>query len=305
MADATTTAPPPVPGAASRRRAKRASRGWTPYVLLLPSVVFLVVFFIAPVFQGLKFAFSNQAGVYGLATLRQMVSDPGFWPSVWNTLIMLALVLPVQFILAMAMSLLVNAKLKGSGFWLYVYMLPLGISDLTSGIIWYSIFTQQGWLNSFLTSLGVIHAPVIWLSYSHRLLLIATIVIAEAWRSTSIVTIILVGGLQAIPKEYAEAADVFHATPWQRLWHVTLPLMIPTLRTALILRTVLAFEVFATVIALAGSSLSVLATKANNAYTQFQEPHVAAAYGVLIMVLSVVATAVFLAALPVRTGQEA
>lgn len=308
MADLTATAPPsagppgPVTAAPGRRR---AARGWTPYVLLLPSVVFLVVFFIAPVFQGLKFAFSTQAGSYGLGTLHQMVTDPGFWSSLTNTLIMLALVLPVQFILAMAMSLLVNARLKGSGFWLYVYMLPLGISDLTSGIIWYSIFTQQGWLNSFLTELGVIHTPVIWLSYQHQLLLIATIVVAEAWRSTSIVTIVLVGGLQAIPREYGEAADVFHATAWQRLWHVTLPLMIPTLRTALILRAVLAFEVFATVIALAGSSLNVLATKANNAYTQFQEPHLAAAYGVLIMVLSVVATAIFLAALPVRTGQEA
>jgi multiple sugar transport system permease protein len=307
VADATATAPPkgspgPVTAAAGRRR---IGRGWTPYVLLLPSVVFLIVFFIAPVFQGLKFAFSDQTGTYGLATLHQMVTDPGFWSSVTNTLIMLALVLPVQFVLAMAMSLLVNAKLKGSGLWLYIYMLPLGISDLTSGIIWYSIFTQQGWLNSFLTDLGIIHTPVIWLSYQHQLLLIATIVIAEAWRSTSIVTIILVGGLQAIPREYAEAADVFHATPWQRLWHVTLPLMIPTLRTALILRTVLAFEVFATVIALAGSSLSVLATKANNAYTQFQEPHLAAAYGVLIMVLSVVTTVIFLAALPDRTGQEA
>ena len=307
MADATATAPPkgspgPVAAAAGRRR---IGRGWTPYVLLAPSVVFLIVFFIAPVFQGLKFAFTGQAGTYGLATLHQMVTDPGFWSSLWNTLIMLALVLPVQFVLALAMSLLVNAKLKGSGVWLYIYMLPLGISDLTSGIIWYSIFTQQGWLNSILTDLGIVHTPVIWLSYQHQLLLIATIVIAEAWRSTSIVTIILVGGLQAIPREYAEAADVFRATPWQRLWHVTLPLMIPTLRTALILRTVLAFEVFATVIALAGSSLSVLATKANNAYTQFQEPHLAAAYGVLIMVLSVVATAIFLAALPDRTGQEA
>ena len=65
----------------------------------------------------------------------------------------------------------------------------------------------------------------------------------------------------------------------------------------------LAFEVFATVIALAGSSLSVLATKANNAYTQFQEPHLAAAYGVLIMLLSLISAALFLALLPVRTEQ--
>jgi multiple sugar transport system permease protein len=283
--------------------ARRRRPSWVPYVLLAPSVVYLVVFFIVPLLQGLRLAFTGTDGQWGPATVHQLLNDPGFWSSVWNTLIMLAIILPVQLVLALAMSLLVNAKLRGSGFWFYIYMLPLGISDLTSGIIWYSIFTQQGWLNSVLQDLRIIHTPFIWLSYSRQLLIIATIVVAEAWRSTSIIVIILVGGLQAIPKEYSEAADVFYATPWQKLWHVTLPLLRPTLRTALILRTVLAFEVFATVIALAGSSLSVLATKANNAYTQFQEPHLAAAYGILIMLLSLVSTALFLVLLPVRTEQ--
>jgi multiple sugar transport system permease protein len=292
---------PAGPAPARPSAAKRRRPGWVPYVLLLPSVVYLVVFFIAPMLQGLRLAFTSEDGQYGLATVHQLLNDPGFWSSVWNTLIMLALILPVQLVLAMAMSLLVNAKLRRSGFWFYVYMLPLGISDLTSGIIWYSIFTQQGWLNSVLQDLGIIHQPFIWLSYQHQLLIIATIVVAEAWRSTSIIVIILVGGLQAIPREYLEAADVFYASPWQKFWHVTLPLLRPTLRTALILRTVLAFEVFATVIALAGSSLSVLATKANNAYTQFQQPHLAAAYGAVIMLLSLVSAALFLALLPVRT----
>jgi multiple sugar transport system permease protein len=294
---------PAGPAPARTPAARHRRPGWVPYVLLLPSVVYLVVFFIAPMLQGLRLAFTSEDGQYGLATVHQLLNDPGFWSSVWNTLIMLALILPVQLVLAMAMSLLVNAKLRGSGFWFYVYMLPLGISDLTSGIIWYSIFTQQGWLNSVLQELGIIHQPYIWLSYQHQLLIIGTIVVAEAWRSTSIIVIILVGGLQAIPREYLEAADVFYASPWQKFWHVTLPLLRPTLRTALILRTVLAFEVFATVIALAGSSLSVLATKANNAYTQFQQPHLASAYGVLIMLLSLVSAALFLALLPVRTEQ--
>lgn len=276
-----------------------------PYVLLAPSVVYLAVFFIVPLVQGVRLAFTGEDGGYGLVTVHQLLTDPGFWSSVTNTLIMLALILPVQLVLAMAMSLLVNAKLRGSAFWFYAYMLPLGISDLTSGIIWYSIFTQQGWLNSVLQDLGIIHQPYIWLSYSNQLLIIATIVVAEAWRSTSIIVVILVGGLRSIPREYLEAADVFYASPWQKLWHVTLPLLRPALRTALILRTVLAFEVFATVIALAGSSLSVLATKANDAYTQFQEPRLAAAYGVLIMLLSLVSAALFLVLLPVRTEQLA
>ena len=303
MSGNTTAAVPAAlqPGRPAPARRRRPS--WVPYLLLAPSVVYLVVFFIVPLLQGLRLAFTGTDGQWGLATVHQMLNDPGFWSAVWNTLIMLAIILPVQLVLALAMSLLVNAKLRGSGFWFYLYMLPLGISDLTSGIIWYSIFTQQGWLNSVLQDLGIIHAPFIWLSYSRQLLIIATIVVAEAWRSTSIIVIILVGGLQAIPREYSEAADVFYATPWQKLWHVTLPLLRPTLRTALILRTVLAFEVFATVIALAGSSLSVLATKANNAYTQYQEPHLAAAYGILIMLLSLITTALLLVMLPVRTEQ--
>jgi multiple sugar transport system permease protein len=273
---------------------------WLPYLLLLPSAAYLLVFFVWPVAGGARLAFTSQSGQLGLATLHQLVSDPGFWRSVTNTLIMLGLILPVQFTLAVVMALMVNTRLAGSGLWLYIYLLPLGISELASGILWYSIFTEQGWLNSILSDLGLIREPVIWLSYQRPLLLIFTIVIAEAWRSTSIIVIILVGGLQAIPRDYLEAADVFHASPWQRFWHVTLPLLRPALRTALILRTVLAFEVFATVIALAGSSLDVLATKANNAYTQFQEPHLAAAYGVLIMLLSLVSAALFLRLLPVR-----
>jgi multiple sugar transport system permease protein len=294
---------PGEPEAGYPQTGRRRRPGWVPYVLLAPSVAYLAVFFVLPLLQGLRLAFTGQDGQWGLVTVHQLLGDPGFWSSLWNTLIMLAIILPVQLVLALAMSLLVNARLRGSAFWFYVYMLPLGISDLTSGIIWYSVFTQQGWLNSVLQGLGIIHQPYIWLSYQHQLLIIATIVVAEAWRSTSIIVIILVGGLQSIPREYLEAADVFYASPWQKLWHVTLPLLRPTLRTALILRTVLAFEVFATVIALAGSSLSVLATKANNAYTQFQEPHLAAAYGILIMLLSLVSTAVFLVTLPVRTEQ--
>jgi multiple sugar transport system permease protein len=283
------------------RRCRPGGLGALPYLLLLPSVAYLLVFFVWPVAGGVLLAFTSQSGQLGLATIHQLLSDPGFWSSVTDTLIMLGLILPVQFALAIVMALLVNSRLAGSGLWLYIYLLPLGVSELASGILWYSIFTEQGWLNSILADLGVIHEPVIWLSYQRPLLLICTIVIAEAWRSTSIIVIILVGGLQAIPRDYLEAADVFYASPWQRFWHVTLPLLRPTLRTALILRTVLAFEVFATVIALAGSSLNVLATKANNAYTQFQEPHLAAAYGVLIMLLSLISAALFLALLPVRT----
>ena len=104
------------------------------------------------------------------------------------------------------------------------------------------------------TQAGILERPFIFLDYQHPTLLIMTIVVAEAWRANSILMIILVAGLQGIPRDYLEAADVFGATAWQRVRHVILPLLKPSIRVALILRTILAFQAFATVIALAGKA---------------------------------------------------
>lgn len=229
-----------------------------------------------------------------------MLGDDRFWPAVWTTVILLVVLLPLQFALAMAMSMVITSRLRASGFWLYVFLLPLGVSELGAGILWYSIFVEQGWLNTVLQSVGLIDRPVIWLDYREPWRVIGTIVVAEAWRSTSLIVIILVGGLRAIPRDYLEAADVFHAGPWQRMRHVVLPMMRPTIRTALIVRTVLAFEVFATVIALGGPGTDVLATQANRAYTEYQDAHLASAYGLVILLVSLVAVGIVLVALPTR-----
>jgi multiple sugar transport system permease protein len=279
-------------------------RTWVPYLLVAPSVVYLAVFFASPMVQAFALAFTDADGSPGLASIEDMLADPRFWSAVGTTLLLLVLILPLQLALALAMALVVTSRLRASGLWLYVYLLPLGISELGAGIVWYSIFIEQGWLNSVLQGLGLLDKPYIWLDYQQPLQVIGAIVVAESWRSTSLIVIIMVAGLQAIPKDYLEAADVFHAGPWQRIRHVLLPLLRPTLRTALILRTVFAFEVFATVIALAGTGTTVLAIQANRTYTEFQNPHVASAYGLVILLLSLASVAVILLALPVRRGRE-
>jgi multiple sugar transport system permease protein len=205
----------------------------------------------------------------------------------------------------MSMALVVNARLKGAGLWLYVYALPLGVSELAAGIVWVSIFTQRGWLNSILEGIGVIDRPIVWQSAENFWILIAAIVIAEAWRATSIIMIILVAGLQSIPNEYLEAAEVYGATAWQKIRRVMLPMLRPSLQVALILRTILAFQVFATVIALAGTGLRVLSGEAQRWATDIDNDHVAAAYAGLILVLSIGSTILFLLLLPTREEQAA
>jgi multiple sugar transport system permease protein len=287
------------------RAAPRRRLGWAPYALLAPSLVYLAVFLALPMVNAFGLAFQGDAGGYSLEPIRRMLGDERFGDALTTTLLLVVIIVPIQFAVAMSMALVVNARLKGTDLWLYVFALPLGISELAAGIVWFSVFTEQGWLNSLLTQLGVLDRPFIFLDYQRPVLLILTIVVAEAWRATSIIMVILVAGLQGIPRDYLEAADVFGATAWQRVRHVILPLLKPSIRVALILRTILAFQVFATVIALAGSATNVLAGEAYRWYQNLRDARVAAAYATLILILSVVSTVLFLLLLPTEEDRPA
>ena len=293
------------PTAAAGRGDTRRHLGWAPYALLAPSLVYLAVFFALPMVNAFGLAFQGDAGGYSLEPIRRMLGDERFGDALTTTLLLVVIIVPIQFAVAMSMALVVNARLKGTDLWLYVFALPLGISELAAGIVWFSVFTEQGWLNSLLTQLGVLDRPFIFLDYQRPILLLLTIVVAEAWRATSIIMVILVAGLQGIPRDYLEAADVFGATAWQRVRHVILPLLKPSIRVALILRTILAFQVFATVIALAGSATNVLAGEAYRWYQNLRDARVAAAYATLILILSVVSTVLFLLLLPTEEDRPA
>ena len=172
--------------------------------------------------------------------VRRMVNDSRFRDALQTTLLLLVLILPIQFVLAIIMALVLQAKLRGNTIFLYIYAIPLGISDLAAGLVWVTIFTQRGYLNTFLQQLGLIDQPYVFLSAENQHWMIVAIVLAEVWRATSIVMVIVVSGLQAIPGEYLEAGELFGANLWQRLRYITLPLLKPSLQVALILRTILA-----------------------------------------------------------------
>lgn len=277
---------------------RRRRRRHVPYLLLAPSVLFMAAFFVWPMIQAFGMAFQTSAGDFTLANFARMSGDLNFWPSIRNTLLLIAVLVPLQVALALGMALLLNSGIRGQSIWLYCWAIPLAISDLAAGIVWLAVFTDRGYLNSLLDAVGL--SGFSWLSYEHPVSLFMAVVIAETWRATAIVMVILVAGLQVIPKEYAEAAQVFGATGWQRLRHVTLPLLRPSLQVALILRTILAFQVFAVVIALAGRNMPVLAGEVYYWYSSYSNPNVAAAYALVIMGFSLANTAIYLRALRTR-----
>jgi multiple sugar transport system permease protein len=281
---------------------RRRRLDYTPFLLLLPATLFLAIFFLYPMIQSLIIAFQNSEGGFTFDNITKMIKDVNFGDALKYTLLLIVAIVPLQVVLALIMALVINTGLKGAGFFLYIWTIPLAISDLAAGIVWLAIFTERGYINSILTQLGLLNTPIGFLSLENPTLIFMTIVIAELWRATSIVMVILVSGLQVIPKTYSEAAEVFGASPWQRLWHVTLPMLMPSLQVALILRTILAFQTFALVLALAGRTIPVLAGEAYNWYYNYRDVGVAATYALLILLLSIVNTAVYLRLL--RTKNE-
>ncbi|GIV78115.1 SH3 domain-containing protein [Litorilinea aerophila] len=237
----------------------------------------------------------GDAGELTLRYLRSMVNDRFFWPAFWTTLLLMAIIIPVQFILAIIMALIIQQQLRGNTFFLYVFAIALGVSELAVGIVWYAIFTQNGYLNSILVSLGWLSAPIPYLTANTRHWIIIAIWLAEIWRATAIVMVIVVAGLQAISQEILEAADLFGANLWNRLRYVILPMLKPSLQVALILRTILALQVFAVVIALSGGDVvTVLANEAYRQYYTLRNVNVAAAYAALILLLSMFSAVVYL-----------
>ena len=235
--------------------------------------------------------------------LQRMVNDRFFWPALRTTLLLIILIIPAQFVLAIIMALVIQADLKGSGIFLYVFSIALGVSDLAVGIVWYSVFTQAGYLNSILQGLGLIDAPVTYLSADKRYWILIAIWLAEMWRATAIVMVIVVAGMQAISREVLEASEVFGATLWQRVRYIILPMLRPSLQVALILRTILAFQVFGVVIVLSGGDIiTVLANETYRQYYELRNFNVAAAYASFILLLSMITSLFYLRA--VRTQEE-
>lgn len=247
--------------------------------------------------RALLLAIRSPSGAFSSANFHTMTSDYTFWPSVRNTVLFMVTIIPVELAIALSMALILQSGLRGTQFFLYVWTIPLAISDLAAGIVWLSIFTQNGYLNSILVSAGLSKSGFAFLSYEHPVSLFFTAIVAELWRSTSLVMLILLGGLQGIPKEYGEAADVFGASSWQRVWHITLPLLKPSIKVALILRTIFAFQVFAVILVLTGQNLPVLGSQVYFWYSTYQNPNVAAAFAVIILGLSILSSAIYLTVL--------
>src|SRR5262249_51892305 len=227
---------------------------------LVPLGLYLGAFTLAPVISTLLLGFRDAQGHWGLGALRSIASHYQFSDAVVNTLAITGLGLSLELGLGLVAAVILAGRLPAQGLIRALLLIPLGVPTIVSASAMRSAFGTVGYLNEVLYRLGVITLPIDWTG--DRWLALLTVAAADAWKVTPLVMLILLAGLQAIPRELYEAAQTDGAGPWHQFWRITLPLLQPALTMALIVRGVDAFRIFALPLALAGRRLPVLSTYA-------------------------------------------
>ena len=171
-----------------------------------------------------------------------------FWRSILNTAKFSVIQVVLMVLFSLATALVLNRKILGRGFWRGVFFYPVLLSPVVVALIWKWLLQSQGVFNAGLVAAG--SAPVDWLT--NRDWAFFWVVFVSIWAHMGFYTLILLAGLQAIPKDMYEAAEMDAASPWRVLRRITLPLLMPNLIVVLVLAMIRAVQIFDEVFVLTG-----------------------------------------------------
>jgi multiple sugar transport system permease protein len=265
-------------------------RIFLPYFLILPTLIYEVFISAYPIAYAIGMAFSGNP-----PALVQLFQDfERFKEVIFYTILTIVTVIPLQLIIAIFASIFFLNHFRGRELVLYFFILPVAISEVAGALFWYTMFSSSGLLNKLLIWLGVIPNPIYFFGYEFRDRTLLVIVLEEVWRATAIVFTIIYAGIQMINREYFEAADVFGFNFWQKLRYITVPLLKPSIQTALIIRTLFAFQIVGPILILGGEYIRVMATEVVYWYSQRMDPYIASAWAVLIGVVTFVLSILYI-----------
>ena len=247
-------------------RAASAQASATPWWFLTPNLLIFGVFTFLPIAVNLWYAVTGGVALYpnerpfvgteNLATLLDCGNhfQPNtcrkdlFWRAVWNTAQYSVLQVGLMVLFSLITALVLNRKIIGRAFWRGVYFYPVLLSPVVVALIWKWILQRDGLLNGVMAAAG---APaVLWLAESGWAFF--WVVFVSIWAHMGFFTLILLAGLQAIPADLYEAAQLDRASPWRTLTRVTLPLLMPNLLVVLVLAAIRAVQTFDEVFVLTG-----------------------------------------------------
>ena len=220
-----------------------------PYIWLLPSIILMVVLILVPIFTVFRISFtevgrSGKLGDFnGVANYLAIFEDPIFWMTLRNTVIWTIAVVGISTIIGFVLAMVLNTKFKGRKIVRAVVIFPWATALIIQSVIWkYIINAEHGSLNVLLNKLGILDQFINFTPTA------ATMFAWECWVGIFVtfpfVTFCVLSGLQSIDGSYYEAADMDGATFWNKLFNITLPLVLPSLTVSTVLNIIYVFNSF-------------------------------------------------------------
>lgn len=254
--------------------------------MVLPFSAYILYFMLIPVAQSIWYSFVY-AGTSDLTldNYRTVVDKSTFADAFTNTLGITAIGVTLEMVIGMAIAVMLSRQFRGRGIFRTIVLLPLGVPTLVAGAAMLYFVGFNGYFNRILMDLNIIDLPIYWQQSGWRGMV--SIALADVWKSLPLVVLILLAGLEGIPEDVYEAADIDGATGWQKFIHHTLPLVMPSITMALILRSIDAFRIFDIAMVLAGQSVPVMSSFVYFEYAARNVNVASAAAVILLMMIAV------------------
>jgi trehalose/maltose transport system permease protein len=241
---------------ASRLKRQRVRSAW---LFLAPVLVVLALVAGWPLVKTIAYGFTDanlidpaSAHFIGFENFTYLLLDSNWWSAVWNTVEFAVVSVSLETVLGLVIALALNAQFRGRGGLRAAILVPWAIPTVVSAQMWSWMFNDVfGVINHVLMALGLITQPIAWLASPHTALL--SIILVDVWKTTPFMALLLLAGLQMLPKECFESARVDGVHPLKVFFRITLPMLKPALTVAIIFRLLDALRVFDLVYVMSGN----------------------------------------------------
>ncbi|MDR3563152.1 MAG: sugar ABC transporter permease [Negativicutes bacterium] len=245
----------------------------SPYLFLTPALLIVAIFVLYPIGAVVYHSFTSYNIAtppiwVGLQNYLWLFTDPIFWQALEHSFLYL-IVTPILIFLSVIMAIIVNRKLPGIYFFRVLYYIPVISGSVAIGICWRMLLDTNGLINSMLMSLGAIAEPIQWLATQNLTLLICMLL--TIWMGLGYYMMIFLAGLQNIPEELYDAAQIDGCNPWQKHWNVSFPGLRPQLTMVAVVSSLAALQVFNEVYILTGGSGGILNSGVTVVFYLWQE----------------------------------
>lgn len=254
--------------------------------MVAPLFLYILYFMLVPVAQSIYYSFVF-AGTsdFTLDNYRTILDRSQFGTAFTNTIGITVIGVTIEMLLGLGVALMLVRAFRGRGIFRSIVLLPMGVPTIVAGAAMLYFVGFNGYLNEILQDLGIIDVPIYWQQSGIRGMF--AIALADVWKSLPLVVLILVAGLESIPEDVYQAAGLDGAGGWQKFLHHTLPLLMPSITMALILRAIDAFRIFDIAMVLAGQAIPVMSSFVYFDY-RAGNTNTAAAAAVLLLLMIVV-----------------